>query len=444
MSSRAVPRQGRRPPHRHLLLRRHALRDGDRDGALQGRQHSLPPRPHAAALDPRGCGRTCPRASRPSSNAVSRRIRRSASSPRGRSWPRCAGRSPDPSSAEAGRFPDCASIVRRSAHATLRGACGRSGTVARGGAVQQTTIARNRPLARSRAARRGARRRRGAACASGHGTRLRRARSRRGARLRDPGSTRGRPLDHAGDDARGRRSHERLQRARRARASAPSNTCSPRSSHWASTMRGSRSAGARSRCSTAVRRPSRPDSGGPVCGRSAPRDASWRSRACSRSRKATGGSASRRGMAHDRLRDRFRPSVHRPSDVFYCCPRGRALRGRARAGADLRIRPRGRGVACDGAGTVRRLRQHARARGRRPAESGGTPLSRRVRAPQSRRPARGPGVGRAELHAHVTVEKGGHGLHHALVRALVEQPGLAVAREAPEAERERRAGAQPG
>ncbi len=50
----------------------------------------------------------------------------------------------------------------------------------------------------------------------------------------------------------------------------------------------------------------------------------------------------------------------------------------------------------------------------------------------------------AELHAHVTVEKGGHGLHHALVRALVEQPGLAVAHEAPEAERERRAGAQPG
>jgi len=33
-----------------------------------------------------------------------------------------------------------------------------------------------------------------------------------------------------------------------------------------------------------------------------------------------------------------------------------------------------------------------------------------------------------ELHAHITVEKGGHGLHHALVRALVEAPGLLVER----------------
>lgn len=36
----------------------------------------------------------------------------------------------------------------------------------------------------------------------------------------------------------------------------------------------------------------------------------------------------------------------------------------------------------------------------------------------------------AEIHARITVEKGGHGLHHALVRALVERPDL-VARRTP-------------
>lgn len=50
----------------------------------------------------------------------------------------------------------------------------------------------------------------------------------------------------------------------------------------------------------------------------------------------------------------------------------------------------------------------------------------------------------AELHAHVTVEKGGHGLHHALVRALVEQPGLVVVRNPADVDRGRRARAQPG
>lgn len=34
----------------------------------------------------------------------------------------------------------------------------------------------------------------------------------------------------------------------------------------------------------------------------------------------------------------------------------------------------------------------------------------------------------ADLHAHVTVEKGGHGLHHALIRALLEEPGLVADR----------------
>ncbi len=34
----------------------------------------------------------------------------------------------------------------------------------------------------------------------------------------------------------------------------------------------------------------------------------------------------------------------------------------------------------------------------------------------------------AGIHGQITVEKGGHGLHHALVRALVERPGLAVER----------------
>jgi UDP-3-O-[3-hydroxymyristoyl] N-acetylglucosamine deacetylase len=34
----------------------------------------------------------------------------------------------------------------------------------------------------------------------------------------------------------------------------------------------------------------------------------------------------------------------------------------------------------------------------------------------------------AGIHAQITVVKGGHGLHHALVRALVEQPGLVVER----------------
>ncbi|MBK7947954.1 MAG: UDP-3-O-[3-hydroxymyristoyl] N-acetylglucosamine deacetylase [Deltaproteobacteria bacterium] len=50
----------------------------------------------------------------------------------------------------------------------------------------------------------------------------------------------------------------------------------------------------------------------------------------------------------------------------------------------------------------------------------------------------------SELHARITVEKGGHGLHHALVRALVERPGL-LAERAPLAELGRlRAFAQPG
>lgn len=50
----------------------------------------------------------------------------------------------------------------------------------------------------------------------------------------------------------------------------------------------------------------------------------------------------------------------------------------------------------------------------------------------------------AELHAEITVEKGGHGLHHALVRALIERPGLLAVRAASPAARGRRAAAQPG
>ncbi len=61
-----------------------------------------------------------------------------------------------------------------------------------------------------------------------------------------------------------------------------------------------------------------------------------------------------------------------------------------------------------------------------------------------------------ELHARITVEKGGHGLHHALVRALVERSGLLTERApltecVPRAERTpetagglRRAASQPG
>lgn len=54
----------------------------------------------------------------------------------------------------------------------------------------------------------------------------------------------------------------------------------------------------------------------------------------------------------------------------------------------------------------------------------------------------------ADLHAHITVEKGGHRLHHALVNALAsassEHSGLVVERSAPDAERGRRTRAQPG
>lgn len=49
----------------------------------------------------------------------------------------------------------------------------------------------------------------------------------------------------------------------------------------------------------------------------------------------------------------------------------------------------------------------------------------------------------AELHARITVERGGHALHHALVRALVEENDLLVARE-PARSRTRRVLAQPG
>ena len=50
----------------------------------------------------------------------------------------------------------------------------------------------------------------------------------------------------------------------------------------------------------------------------------------------------------------------------------------------------------------------------------------------------------AEIHAQITVEKGGHGLHHALVRALVERPGLLAERVVSAAARGRRAASQPG
>lgn len=50
----------------------------------------------------------------------------------------------------------------------------------------------------------------------------------------------------------------------------------------------------------------------------------------------------------------------------------------------------------------------------------------------------------AEIHAWITVEKGGHGLHHALVRALVERPGLLAERVASAAAPRRRAVSQPG
>lgn len=54
-----------------------------------------------------------------------------------------------------------------------------------------------------------------------------------------------------------------------------------------------------------------------------------------------------------------------------------------------------------------------------------------------------------ELHARITVEKGGHGLHHALVRALVEERGLLreraeVAERAPRTAAGRRGASQPG
>lgn len=48
------------------------------------------------------------------------------------------------------------------------------------------------------------------------------------------------------------------------------------------------------------------------------------------------------------------------------------------------------------------------------------------------------------LHAAITVEKGGHGLHHALVRALVERPGLVAERDPLAVAGRRQAFAQPG
>lgn len=52
----------------------------------------------------------------------------------------------------------------------------------------------------------------------------------------------------------------------------------------------------------------------------------------------------------------------------------------------------------------------------------------------------------AEIHARITVEKGGHGLHHALVRALAEGSDLVVPRTAcsPAPARRRAGAAQPG
>ena len=50
----------------------------------------------------------------------------------------------------------------------------------------------------------------------------------------------------------------------------------------------------------------------------------------------------------------------------------------------------------------------------------------------------------ADLHARVTVEKGGHGLHHALIRALLDEPGLVVDRKSLHAAPAGRVRAQPG
>lgn len=50
----------------------------------------------------------------------------------------------------------------------------------------------------------------------------------------------------------------------------------------------------------------------------------------------------------------------------------------------------------------------------------------------------------ADLHARVTVEKGGHGLHHALIRALLDEPGLVVDRTSVRPAPESRARVQPG
>ncbi|MBY0400234.1 UDP-3-O-acyl-N-acetylglucosamine deacetylase [Myxococcota bacterium] len=50
----------------------------------------------------------------------------------------------------------------------------------------------------------------------------------------------------------------------------------------------------------------------------------------------------------------------------------------------------------------------------------------------------------SELHGRITVERGGHGLHHALVRALVDQPGLLAERAPRDGARALRAAAQPG
>lgn len=49
----------------------------------------------------------------------------------------------------------------------------------------------------------------------------------------------------------------------------------------------------------------------------------------------------------------------------------------------------------------------------------------------------------ASLHARIVVERGGHGLHHALVRTLVEQPGALVERQIDAPARTRRGATQP-
>ena len=388
-------------------------------GALQGGQHPLSPRAHAAAPDPRA-------AARAAREPVGHR-RALPPEGSGRALPvgaRDPGRGAGHARRRSGRLKtridaplalDCPPIRPRYAARRERGDAA-SSRARRFGAADDDRSAR--PLARDRSAQRSARSRRGLARCGGHGARLRGA----GPKAPSPRS-RFPPAPTPSSRRPGRR------RSRRSRAAwRPSSTCSPRSTRSESTTRASRSAAARSPRSTAARLP--------FVARL--RRAGLRTLAASRREievtselEISDGDRRIRIAPGDGLRidysiDFAHPCVGRQRHVLASLDPD-VLRGGARAGSDLRLRrPRSRRCARRGSPAAATTRTPSCSATTALLTPGRPALRRRVRAPQARRPARRP---RARRRRDPRADHGREGRARSSPRAgAVERPGLVAER----------------